>query len=193
TITPGLAADKYNSPKGVFITADDSLWVTDTSNNRLLRFSEAATKGSGSAADGVIGQPDFVSNAAGTTARSLTLPQFHPFADATGSLWVADRNNNRVLRFPPDITKPILVVTTNVPKTVTKKKLTVKGTASDAFGVSKVEYRIGTGPLQTATGTTNWQFTAKLKLGKNKITIIATDAVGNQSLPKVIKVKRVAP
>jgi sugar lactone lactonase YvrE len=190
TITSGLSATKFNSPKGVFLTADDSLWVSESSNQRVVRFSNASTKVTGSAADGVVGQPDFITNTLATTARGLNFPSFSPFVDATGSLWVPDTENNRVLRFSPDLTKPLLAVTTKVPKSTTKKKLQVTGTASDTYGIIRVQFRIGSGPLKTATGTTSWQFSANLKPGKNKITVVATDSVGNQSASKTLRIER---
>ena len=116
-------------------------------------------------------------------------PGNRPFVDAGGSLWVADIANQRVLRFSPDATPPLLAVT--APAKVTKKsKLVIKGTASDAYGISKVEYRIGNGPLKLATGTTAWSFTANLKKGMNTITVTATDVDGIKSLSKVVKITR---
>lgn len=171
------------------ITPDDSLWVADSENNRLLRFNNASTKPTGAAADGVLGQPDFTSNLSASTRRGLVYPNIKPFVDAKGCLWIADSGNNRVLRFSPDATPPLLVVT--APGKITKKpKLTFKGTATDAYGISKVEYRIGKGPLKLATGTTAWSFTTKLVKGKNTITVIATDEDGIASPSRVIKITR---
>ena len=189
TVTDGTTAVKMRSPNGVWITPDDSLWVADTDNNRVLRFNNASTKPSGAAADGVLGQSDFTSGLPATTRRGMNSPGYRPFVDTTGSLWIADSDNNRVLRFSPDATPPLLAVT--APAKVTKKpKLVIKGTASDTYGISKVEYRIGKGPLRLATGTTAWSFKANLKKGKNTITVIATDVDGIQSLSKVVKITR---
>jgi streptogramin lyase len=189
TTTFATTAAKMYGPSGAWITPDDSLWVTDRYNNRLLRFNNASTKPSGAAADGVLGQPDFTSNLAATTRRGMDTPLFKPFVDGTGSLWIAEQANHRVFRFSPDATPPLLVVT--APAKVTKKpRITVTGTASDTYGISKVEYRVGTGPLRPATGTTAWNFTSKLLKGKNKITILATDVDGIQSVSQVIKITR---
>ncbi len=190
TTSSGLSDSKFNTPAGCTITPDDSLWVTDRLNNRLLRLSNASTKASGSAADGVIGQADFVLNAAATTNKALNAPTGSPVVDSTGSLWIADGSNHRVLRFPPDITKPTLTVTSNVPKTTTKAKLTVKGTASDNSSVAKVQFQVNGGTAQNATGTTTWQFKASLKPGKNTIKVFAVDSVGNKSVIKTLKVTR---
>ena len=189
TTVSGTTAAKMAYPSGAWITPDDSLWVADAGNHRVLRFNNASTKPSGAAADGVLGQPDFTSGLSATTRRGMTSPGYRPFVDTTGSLWIADSNNNRVLRFSPDATPPLLVVT--APAKVTKKPVvTLKGTASDTYGISKVEYRIGKGPLKLATGTTAWSFKAKLKKGKNTITVTATDVDGIKSLRKVIKITR---
>lgn len=188
---PGLSATQMDEPYGATITPDDSLWVCDSDNHRALRFDLASTRPSGAAANGVVGQANFATNAPATTNRGLDNPYNNiPFVDATGSLWVPDTENNRVLRFPPDVTLPLLAVTTKVPKSTTKKKLQVSGTASDTYGIARVQYRIGSGPLKTATGTTSWKFTANLKPGKNKITVVATDSVGNQSASKTLRIER---
>jgi len=190
TTTSGLSATQANLPWGVWLTPEDSLWVMDYGNRRAVRFDNASSLPNGSAANGVVGQPDFTTSTAATTDRGLKLAYYFPYVDATGSLWLPDSDNNRVLRFPPDVTKPLLAVTSTVPKSTPKKKLVIKGTASDAYGVAQVQYQVGTGPLHTATGTTNWQFTANLKPGKNKIIINAVDSVGNKSVKKVLKVTR---
>jgi len=48
----------------------------------------------------VLGQPDFVSNAAATTATGMNAPAGLAF-DADGNLWVGEFGNNRVLEFKP--------------------------------------------------------------------------------------------
>ncbi len=189
TETSGCSANKMNGPAGVFLTPDDTLWVTDYDNHRMVSFKNAATKVTGAAADGFLGQPDFMTFSSGTTAQKFAYPYYAPFVDPSGRLWVPDTSNNRVLRFSPDATPPLLAVT--APAKVTKKpKITVKGTASDTYGISKVEYRIGKGPFKLATGTTAWSFRVNLKKGKNTVTVIATDVDGIQSFRKVIKITR---
>jgi len=57
----------------------------------------------GQAASIVIGQPDFTTVTSGTGASKFTFPQGAAL-DATGNLWVADGNNNRVLKFSAPLT-----------------------------------------------------------------------------------------
>jgi len=145
------------------------------------------------AAKAVVGQANFTTNLSATTNRGFNTPNLQPFVDTAGSLWIPDYLNNRVLRFPADVTKPLLVVTPAIAATTTKAKITIKGTASDAFGIAKVQYKIGNGALKTAVSTNNntkWQFNVNLATGANTITIFAVDSVGNASLNKVLKIKR---
>jgi sugar lactone lactonase YvrE len=189
TTGSGTTAAKLRNPQGAWITPDDSLWVADTINFRYLRFNNASTKASGAAADGVLGQPNFTTRLEGISRRDISGAK-HPFVDTTGSLWVADISNNRVLRFSPDTTPPALAVTTAIKKIISKPMLTIRGTATDASGILKVEYRIGKGPLKLATGTTAWSFKMSLKKGKNIVMIIATDVNDTPSVGKVIKISR---
>jgi sugar lactone lactonase YvrE len=96
--TGGISASTMNNPNSVSIDANGRLWVADRDNHRVLRFDNASTKASSSAADGVLGQPDFVTNTSGATGGKMSAPAC-VYADAGGRLWVADRANNRVLRF----------------------------------------------------------------------------------------------
>ncbi|TNE71068.1 hypothetical protein EP331_10355, partial [bacterium] len=50
-------------------------------------------------ANGVIGQPDFVTKVSGTTANSLNGPNGVAVDPTTGKLFIVDRSNHRVLRF----------------------------------------------------------------------------------------------
>jgi DNA-binding beta-propeller fold protein YncE len=94
----GLSASKFNDPLRVHVDTSGRLWVSDYLNNRVLRFDHASTKQSNSPADAVLGQPDFVTNTAATSANRMRGP-VGVFVDNGGRLWVADRLNHRVLRF----------------------------------------------------------------------------------------------
>jgi hypothetical protein len=113
---------------------------------------------------------------------------------------VSDTANNRVLRFTPppsvivppvvDRTVPLLVLSSKIPKLVTKAQLILKGTASDASGIKSVQYRLGTAAFKTATGTTAWQIKLPLKKGKNALALRATDTTGNVSVSRILKITR---
>ena len=96
--TGGLSASTMSAPIGVFVDGAGRLWVGERDNKRVLRFDNAATKSNGDPADGVLGEPDFVTNTGGLSA-SLMTRAYGVFVDGSGRLWVSDRDNNRVLRF----------------------------------------------------------------------------------------------
>ena len=86
------------TPRSIFVDAGGRLWVADDGNNRVLRFDNAASKANGADADGVLGQPDFTTSDYATTQNGMHYPG-GVAVDSSGRLWVADLDNNRVLRF----------------------------------------------------------------------------------------------
>lgn len=185
---PQAGADSFSRPKSLVMDANGTLWVSDRDNNRVILFKNAGLKSDGAPADSVIGQLNFTSSTEGVSARTLTEPSALAL-DSAGRLWVCDSENNRVLRFSPDKIRPLLTVK-KVPRKTSKARLRIKGTASDANGIASVRYRIGKAPSKPATGTTSWNFNAKLKPGLNKLEIQATDSVGNLSASRKINVRR---
>ncbi|HEU4328988.1 MAG TPA: NHL repeat-containing protein, partial [Roseiflexaceae bacterium] len=105
SIAPGTTAARMEWPRGLLVDGEGRLWVADAGNSRVLRFDNAASKPTGAPADGVLGQPDFTSDAWAATAQRLYAP--HGLAmDSSGQLWVADAGNHRVLRFDNAAGKP---------------------------------------------------------------------------------------
>ena len=191
TTTAGTTQSKLSDPQGLWLTPTGDLWALDNDNHRILRFNNAENIPSGSPASGVVGQASFTTNTSATTNRGVNLGAIAwPTVDAAGNLWIGDTNNNRVLRFPPDVTPPALTVSPKPPKSTTKAKQLIKGTASDFYGIARVQYRINGGSLKVASGKTAWQFNASLKKGNNTITINAVDSVGNLSATRTVKIKR---
>lgn len=91
-------ANGVETPVSIAIDTSGTLFVLDQGNSRVLRFNNAAFKGNGAPADGVLGQQNFVSKTFGTTASTFYSPQGIA-VDGSGNLYVADGSNNRVLRF----------------------------------------------------------------------------------------------
>ncbi|MGA9207628.1 MAG: NHL repeat-containing protein [Terriglobales bacterium] len=85
-------------PESIAFDRSGNLWLTDTYNNRVLEFQPPFANGM--AASLVIGQADFVSSAAATTASGLDFPTGIAF-DSAGNLWIGDTDNSRVLQFAP--------------------------------------------------------------------------------------------
>jgi sugar lactone lactonase YvrE len=93
----GVALDTSVTP--------NRLYISDPNNNRVLGYRSVAALLSGASADIVIGQPDFFSNIQNNgsglnpvSAASLADPR-GVAVDGAGNLYVADRNNCRVLVF----------------------------------------------------------------------------------------------
>jgi uncharacterized protein (TIGR03437 family) len=95
----GLAVDLTSTPP--------HLYVADTYNNRILGYADLRNFQSGAKADLVIGQPDFQQVLVNYPNNDVNRPNasglFAPTGlavDTDGNLYVADRGNGRVLRFP---------------------------------------------------------------------------------------------
>jgi sugar lactone lactonase YvrE len=97
-------ASKFFAVAGVATDAAGRVWVADGSNNRVLRFDNAAALANGAAASGVLGQADFVTGTSGTTATKMKNPT-SVTVDASGNLYVGERGNSRVLIFLNAATK----------------------------------------------------------------------------------------
>lgn len=86
---------------GVGLDSSGNLWITDNSNNRVLRFPvDPGTSRPGRVADLVLGQPDFTSWQSGTGMNQLHAPAAVRVSDG-GSVYVADSLNGRILIFDP--------------------------------------------------------------------------------------------
>ncbi len=94
----GSDSTTLNSPYGAAIDASGNLYVADQSNNRVLRFNNAAALSPGAKANCVLGQPNFTSTVGGASSTLMNGPT-GVAVDAAGTLYVLDAGNNRVLRF----------------------------------------------------------------------------------------------
>ena len=90
----GLGASSLSSPFGVALDAQGNLWISDSSNHRVLEYDDPLT--SDRVADRVFGQADFTHNlpnrGAAISASGLNLP-LGLALDAAGNLYVAEFYN----------------------------------------------------------------------------------------------------
>ncbi len=108
SLAPNLVEGReLNSPQSIVVDGSvtpSPLYVSDTGNNRILGFRNAAAFANGQPADLVIGQVDFVTTLpqgpAFTTRTTGVAGPEGMAVDASGNLYVVDAGNNRVLRFP---------------------------------------------------------------------------------------------
>lgn len=105
TNTSGLSATKMNNPICVVIDGNGTLWVSEYGNNRVTRWDDPDNLVNGDTADGVLGQPDFVTNSAATSQNKFSGPA-GIFVEANGTLWVSNFNIHRLLRFQNAATLP---------------------------------------------------------------------------------------
>lgn len=100
--SPGCDQNKFDSPVSVAVDSFGKLWVSDSDNHRVVGFVSPFTEDTN--ADFLIGQfnwADCLPNMGYANPTSNTL--YYPagiFVDNDKNLWVADMQNNRVLRFP---------------------------------------------------------------------------------------------
>ncbi len=91
-------ASTFFSPQNIALDANGNLYVADGSNNRVLRFDNAAQKGNGANADAVLGQSNFTTGTGDTSATKMKNPTSLA-VDNLGNLYVGERGNSRVLIF----------------------------------------------------------------------------------------------
>lgn len=101
TNTPGSGANKFTGAGGGIAIhfATGKVFIADQGNNRVLRFSSLAAATTGSSAEAVLGQPDFTTVSAGLSQTKMNAPVGLVIDQTSGTLWVAEISNNRVIRF----------------------------------------------------------------------------------------------
>lgn len=97
-------AENLRSAWGLAMDAAGKLWVSDPEGNRLVAFANAATAATGATMSVVLGQQNFTDTSPELSQTRLNDPRAIVI-DAAGNLYVADRNNHRVLRFNSIATK----------------------------------------------------------------------------------------
>ncbi|MDX2166843.1 MAG: NHL repeat-containing protein, partial [Deltaproteobacteria bacterium] len=90
----GSGLSQLRAPEGVFVDDGGAVWVADTGNNRVLKFTTLSTGASAAFAIGGGG---------GASATTLSGPR-DVHVDGSGNLWVADTGFSRVLRYAPPLT-----------------------------------------------------------------------------------------
>ncbi|MBI2061837.1 MAG: hypothetical protein HYT87_19020 [Nitrospirae bacterium] len=97
----GTTQSTMKNPKGVDLHPTSyKLFVADTGNNRMLVYNVGAAAASvtdGMNAANVIGQSNFTSAGAGTSATTLNSPQGVEVDSSNNRLFVSDTNNHRVV------------------------------------------------------------------------------------------------
>jgi len=106
TQTAGTSPSKFNLPQDVaYDSANQQLFVSDFTGNRVLVFDLSGGITDGMSASGVIGQPDFTTSAGhmGTSRASLTMngPSGVWYEPHYGRLLITESSDNRMLVLNP--------------------------------------------------------------------------------------------
>jgi hypothetical protein len=114
----GTSAVGFNENVHMSVCSNGKMFVSDRNNNRVLVYNRVPTV-NGTAADFVIGQPDFLTNTSATTANKLN----HPYAAycMADKLFVIEQGNHRILVFDPipTATNPVASYVIGQPDMVT--------------------------------------------------------------------------
>jgi hypothetical protein len=103
----GASADSLNFPRGLALDSNGGLYVADRENHRVLYFANDGDTtadrvyGHNGSFTSIIANDDGAGNSGSPTADNFNQPPSVAL-DSTGGLYVADRDNNRVLYFAND-------------------------------------------------------------------------------------------
>jgi sugar lactone lactonase YvrE len=96
---PAMSQTNLAAPNSIIGNSAGSVWISDSGNNRVLRFDVAAAKANGGNADGILGSTSYTTQtSSGTTKTSFDSPTGVTI-DPLGRLYVADGANDRILIF----------------------------------------------------------------------------------------------
>ncbi len=168
---------------GIALDANNNLFLSDVTNNRVRRVA---------AADNVItlvaggGATGFTLDGAAAIGASFSLAR-HLGVDPQGFLYIAESNNFRIRKLvngvPNDTAPPTVAIsepTTSATFTATNAALDLRGTAADNGGVAIVRWSNDRGGSGAALGTNSWTVSGiGLQPGVNNLTITAWDVSGN--------------
>jgi len=139
--TGGISNKTMNVPRAVACDSHGDLWVSDTGNNRILRFPTAVLNATTTAADVILGQPNATSAKANrggaVSASGFDVPWGLAF-DSNNNLYVADFLNARVLEFPASVTSASTATTVFGQAAFTTRVVPATPTASSLQGPTGV-------------------------------------------------------
>jgi len=94
---PNCSSSEFNQPSAIVIF-NQTCFLADSNNNRVLRFPGCTTMPSQSEADDVFGQLSFTTCSQGSRETMFYGPQAVAI-DSDGNLWVGDTYNARIMMF----------------------------------------------------------------------------------------------
>jgi hypothetical protein len=201
----GSGSNRFNGPSSVSVDAFGALWVCDPGNNRVLRFDNPNSGEVLPDADAVLGQPDLDGSSSGLAANRLDLAFGATiFLEPSGSLWVADVDNLRVLRFTRPVDPAVVVADTTRPKIkvrgrrsieTLRKRVVFRGTATDASGIAEIQVKTRKGAKAKKVklrSRDRWKVVLRVTKDRGRVVVKfrAVDEVGNRSSFKRVRILR---
>lgn len=89
TGTGGSALNQLSAPAGLFLDASDTLYISDSGNFRVVSYLRNASSGVIVAGSGLMGD----------ALNRFAIGMRYLYVDTNGSIYVADANNHRVMRW----------------------------------------------------------------------------------------------
>jgi sugar lactone lactonase YvrE len=184
----GVTASSLSGPEGVSVAPDSSLYIADTTNNRVLHYASGST-----VANHAYGQADtFTTNASGTTNVTLSGPVGVVTVAGDSSIYVADTGNNRIVHYPLNVTTANRVygqatMVTNTAPGATATTTTLSGPWQVSMDSSGVLYAVDSGEYRVAIyGTPAVSQTVSSVLGQSATTSTNTrPSVAQTTLPYI--------
>jgi sugar lactone lactonase YvrE len=96
----GTSGNQLNNPNGLFVDDAFTMYIADTGNNRIQKWTYEASTGI-----------TVAGNSSGLSGSSLTL-LWSPeslVVDTDGYMYIVDRGNNRIIRWPPNATSGVCI------------------------------------------------------------------------------------
>lgn len=158
----GVAANRLNSPSGIYVDQSGNVYVADEGNNRVQKWAPGATSGVT-----VAGNP---LGTGGVSASLLNQP-LSVWVDALGNVYVSDQNNNRVQKWAPGATSGVTVAgdPTGTPGSTGALLNTPAGITVDATGNVYVADAINNRVQEWAPGASRGYTVAGDSMGTNGI------------------------
>ena len=93
----GTGLNQFNNPYGIFIDKSGYLYIVDQNNNRIVKYPPGST----SLTNGVVVAGSNPNGGSGPSEFNFPMSVF---VDDAGNIYVADFNNGRIQKFPPNST-----------------------------------------------------------------------------------------
>ena len=153
-----INATSLSSPWGLDVNASTGeLFVSDSAHNRVLVFNVSTLSEFSESAVNVLGQANFVSASASTTATTLNTPAGLCRNSSNGELYVADSGNYRYMVFDtaPSNTAPSISTTMTIAQQnddgYVNVAYTLTDAEADAVGLDAYEYSTDNASWSTMT------------------------------------------